>query len=149
MIQEEPKERVRESTTDAANQSVDNKTLSNIQQFGYAGPDAIKSRLQDLDKEWDIEKTLEVNAASLALTGVLLGAFVNKKWFVLPGIVSGFLLQHGLQGWCPPLPIFRKLGIRTTREINEERTALKTLRGDFAPPLPASPKGLLETVRKN
>jgi hypothetical protein len=37
-----------------------------------------------------------------------------------------------LQGWCPPLPILRSLGVRTADEINEERYALKALRGDFA-----------------
>jgi len=43
-----------------------------------------------------------------------------------------FCLQHALQGWCPPLTLFRRLGIRTQREIDDERTALKALRGDFA-----------------
>jgi hypothetical protein len=43
----------------------------------------------------------------------------------------GFLLQHAVQGWCPPLPLLRRLGVRTADEINEERYALKALRGDF------------------
>lgn len=30
------------------------------------------------------------------------------------------------------MPLLRKLGIRTQREIDEERFALKMLRGDFA-----------------
>ncbi|HET9942578.1 MAG TPA: hypothetical protein VFR05_04515, partial [Terriglobia bacterium] len=41
------------------------------------------------------------------------------------------LLQHAVQGWCPPVPLFRRLGIRTQREIDEERYALKAMRGDF------------------
>lgn len=59
--------------------------------------------------------------------------FVNRKWFALPAVVSGFFLQHALQGWCPPVPFFRKAGVRTTSEIDEERTALRLLRGDFRP----------------
>jgi hypothetical protein len=43
-----------------------------------------------------------------------------------------FLLQHALQGWCPPVPFFRSRGVRTAREIDQERYALKALRGDFA-----------------
>lgn len=42
-----------------------------------------------------------------------------------------FLAQHGLQGWCPPIPVFRRLEVRTDREIARERYALKALRGDF------------------
>jgi len=45
--------------------------------------------------------------------------------------VGGFLLQHGVQGWCPPLGILRRLGVRTPREIEAERYALKSIRGDF------------------
>ena len=33
----------------------------------------------------------------------------------------------------PPVPILRRLGVRTAREIDIERYALKALRGDFGP----------------
>jgi hypothetical protein len=148
MPQQEPQERVRRSSTTAANQTVDEKTLANIRKYGHAGPAAIKKRLQELGKEWNIEKTLEVNASTLALTGLVLGTFVNKKWYLVPAVVTSFLLQHGLQGWCPPLPLFRKLGIRTAREINEERTALQILRGDFDESRQATPEELLQKIRK-
>ena len=46
-------------------------------------------------------------------------------------VVGGFLLQHAVQGWCPPLPIFRRGGVRTQAEIEQERYALKAIRGDF------------------
>jgi hypothetical protein len=48
-------------------------------------------------------------------------------------VVNGFLLQHSLQGWCPPLAIFRRLGVRTAAEIEYERSMLKANRGDFTP----------------
>lgn len=94
-------------------------------------PEEIDERLLQLDREWDIERTLETNAASLALIGIGLGFTVSRKWFVLPAIVIGFLLQHALQGWCPPLPVLRRLGIRTQSEIEMERYILKAMRGDF------------------
>ena len=47
-------------------------------------------------------------------------------------MIGGFLLQHAVQGWCPPLPFFRANGVRTQSEIDEEKFALKALRGDFA-----------------
>jgi hypothetical protein len=42
-----------------------------------------------------------------------------------------FFFQHSVQGWCPPLPILRHFKIRTSKEIEQEKYALKILRGDF------------------
>lgn len=61
----------------------------------------------------------------------MLDAFTGRRWFILPGIVAGFLLQHAVQGWCPPVALFRRLGFRTASEIEAERYALKIIRGDF------------------
>jgi hypothetical protein len=93
-------------------------------------PEQIERRLRTLDREWDIERSLEANAATVCIAAVLLGLFVNRKWLVLPGLVGAFLLQHAIEGWCPPLPILRRLGFRTQTEIERERYALKALRGD-------------------
>jgi hypothetical protein len=89
--------------------------------------DQIPRRLRELDREWDIERALEANAATAVLLGLALGAGVSRKLFVLPGIVAGFLLQHALLGWCPPVPVFRRLGFRTQSEIERERCALDAL----------------------
>jgi hypothetical protein len=86
--------------------------------------------LAELDYEWDIERTLEANAGSVILLGSLLGATVDRKWFLV-STAAAFLLQHAIQGWCPPVGFFRRLGFRTATEIDYERDALKTLRGDF------------------
>lgn len=117
-------DRVRSSTSDSANDEIDRQTDRNIATFSALGEEEIKARIQQLDKEWDIERVLEVNASTLALTGLALGVFVNKKWLLLPAGVLTFLLQHGLQGWCPPLPILRRLGVRTRGEIDREKYAL-------------------------
>jgi hypothetical protein len=93
----------------------------------------IDQRLIELDREWDIERTIEANAATLAFAGVALGATVDRRWLALPALVTGFLFQHAVQGWCPPVPILRRMGFRTADEINRERYALKALRGDFQP----------------
>jgi len=96
-----------------------------------AHPEKIEKRLRDLDREWDTERTLEANAATLALSGTLLGLLGRRRYLLLPAVVTGFLLQHALQGWCPPLSVIRRLGVRTPAEIEAERYALKALRGDF------------------
>jgi hypothetical protein len=84
-----------------------------------------------------------MNAGIVSLSGVVLGATLSRRVLVLPALVFVFFFQHATQGWCPPLPVFRKIGVRTRREINKEKYALKALRGDFddmAPEGPAPPR---------
>ena len=118
-------DRVRSSTASHVNEEIDLQTDINIQRYNGKSKAEILERIQMLDKEWDIERVLEVNASTLALSGLILGVTKNRKWLFLPGIVLPFLLQHGLQGWCPPLPLLRRLGIRTRGEIDREKYALK------------------------
>ncbi|HWG47122.1 MAG TPA: hypothetical protein VN688_30440 [Gemmataceae bacterium] len=120
-------------TSACSNEAIHRQTEEKVAQVAAAGSEAIERRLRELDREWDIERSLEANAASVGLIGLGLGAFVSRRFYILPGLVCGFLLQHALQGWCPPVPIFRRLGFRTASEIDHERYALKALRGDFRP----------------
>ena len=124
-------ERVPRHTAEAINEQIRCQTEENIARYAAAGPAAIERRLAELDREWDIERTLEANAATAVLVGVTLGATVDRRFFYFPAVVAGFLLQHAVQGWCPPVLIFRRLGFRTSSEIDQERYALKALRGDF------------------
>jgi len=124
-------ERVPEHTAEHVNEQIRSQTEERVARLAASGRRAIDERLVELDQEWDIERTLEANAATLSLVGLTLGATVDRKWFVFPGVIAAFLLQHAVQGWCPPLPVFRRLGIRTASEIDYERYALKAIRGDF------------------
>lgn len=124
-------ERVQNSTSASVNEEIRRQTDRNIARYRNANRYAIDRRLAELDEEWDIERTLEANASLAVLAGVTLGATVDRRWFLFPAIVAGFLLQHSIQGWCPPLPIFRRLGIRTTSEIDRERRALVQLRQEY------------------
>jgi len=113
------------------NERVDRETQACLDRFATASRDEITAHIHELDREWDIERRLQANASFLALSGVVLGATFSKKWLAVPGVVFSFLLQHAIQGWCPPLPIFRKMGARTAKEIHREKYALKALRGDY------------------
>jgi len=124
-------QRVPESTAEHVNDKIRRSTEERIARTVAAGPEAIDRRLSELDREWDTERTLEANASVVILIGLALGAFASPWWFLLPTAVAAFLLQHAIQGWCPPLPVFRRLGFRTQTEIGQERTALKAIRGDF------------------
>lgn len=123
--------RVEENTSDQVNESIRRQTEQNVARYAQLGPAAIDQRLAQLDQEWDVERCLETMAPSFTLLGLTLGLTVDRRWLVLPFVVQSFFLQHAIQGWCPPIPVLRRLGVRTTAEIDQERYALKALRGDF------------------
>lgn len=124
-------ERVEKHTNSEINKRIYKDTLLNIGKHLDKSNEEISDRIEELENEWDVERVLETNASSLILAGIVLGYTVNKKWYILSGTVGGFLLQHALQGWCPSLPLIRRMGYRTPTEIHEEIAALRFIRGDF------------------
>lgn len=123
-------ERIWNQTDEQINQRIRQQTEMNLSYYSDH-PDQIEQRISELDQEWDTERTLETLASSFVLGGLVLGARGGRMWKLLPFVVSGFLLQHAVQGWCPPLAVIRRLGVRTQREIDTERFGLKILRGDL------------------
>jgi hypothetical protein len=121
---------VRSITSENHNRQIDEKTIEYLNKYAKKSDRKKEARILELEKEWDIERALELNAAALGLSGVLLSTR-NRNWLILPGVVTAFLIQHAVQGWCPPIELFRALGVRTRKEIDQEKYALKALRGDF------------------
>lgn len=128
----ESADRVRANTADEINRQIDRDIDTRVREYATRARPEISRRIEELDREWDMERLLEINASAIAFTGLLLGATHSKKWLIVPGVVLPFLFQHAVQGWCPPVPVFRRLGVRTREEIDRERYAMKVLRGDFA-----------------
>ncbi len=124
------RDRVPQHTAEEVNWRIQREIETSVRYFAHH-PREIPERLRELDQEWDIERAIEANAAALAFTGVALAAIGRRRWLMLPALVTGFLFQHALQGWCPPVPVLRRLGFRTSYEIEQERKALEALRGDF------------------
>ena len=134
------RERVAINTSQEINQYIRQRTERSLMEAIAGGPDVVERRLEELDHEWDIERMLETMAPTITLVGLALGVTKNRKWLFVPAFVQTFFLQHALQGWCPPIPVLRRLGFRTADEINEERYALKALRGDFKKLTPSRKK---------
>ena len=141
-------ERVRKNTSDERNRKIDQKIVESIAYHNSSGSDRITRRIKELDQEWDTERVLEVNMPIVALIGLALGAFVHPYWLAFPTLVLLFFLQHAIQGWCPPLPIFRSLGYRTKQEIHKEKYSLKFLRGDFDNLSQKDSEAIFEAVSK-
>jgi hypothetical protein len=115
--------RVTKHTPSEVNRRIAEETYRRLEAIGDS-PRRIRARLAELDREWDIERAIEANAAVLALSGSVLGLTVHRGFLALPIAVTAFLLQHAVQGWCPPVPLLRRMGFRTHREIEDERHQL-------------------------
>src|SRR3954454_22374070 len=129
-----------ERNSDAAIKAARDAGIRDSLRFHAARQHEIPARLAELDHEWDVDRAITANAAAFTLAGLALTALVNRRFIAVPAMVGGFLLQHAIQGWCPPVTLLRRLGFRTRAEICEERCGLKMLEGEyrsFGDPAPA------------
>jgi hypothetical protein len=117
-------DRVRHRTADEVNAAIDRGIERNVRLYRNQDDGTIRERIRELDEEWDMERVLETNASALALAGVVLAVTHSRKWLALSAAVTGFLLLHATQGWCPPVPALRRMGVRTRKEIDREKYAL-------------------------
>jgi hypothetical protein len=136
-------ERVPAHTSAAVNEAIRLDALQSIARVSGQSFNEIEQRLDELSSEWDIERALEANASTLMLLSLGLGTLVDRRWFAFSSVIAAFLLRHAIQGWCPPVPILRRLGFRTSQEIDAERFAIKFARGDFSG---QSPSGVFENL---
>jgi hypothetical protein len=125
--------RVHDRTSAKVNRDIEEQMRADVTRVARLGPHAIDNRIMELEREWDIERAVETGASLQVLLGLMLGAFVNKRFFAWSGFVACFLLLHSIQGWCPPVPMLRRLGFRTPAEIEDEINALRLIRGDLRP----------------
>jgi hypothetical protein len=96
-----------------------------------AGPQAIEDRLTDLDREWTAGRITKAVIGVALVVGFVLAAFVNPWWLILPAVGGLFLLQYLFDrtSWLGRL--FHTMGFRHGSEVDQEKMALKVLRGDF------------------
>lgn len=122
-------DRVRDASPEAVNRRISAEMIEQVRIHG-SSPAAIGRRLRELDREWDIERTLFAITSINMLMGLTVSS-KDRRWLAWPFAVAGFQLQHAIHGWCPPVSVLRRLGVRTRQEIDAERVALKAVRGDF------------------
>lgn len=116
-------DRVRRMTPHQTNIKIDRKTQRNIRGVESMGADAVWRRLEELDREWDIDRAVMALFSSLVFVQ-LMAARKNRNWLWGPLIQTPFLFMHAMIGWCPPTALLRPLGFRTRKEIEAEREAL-------------------------
>jgi hypothetical protein len=79
----------------------------------------------------DMERAVLIEASALGGLGLILGLTRHRAWFLLPLGIFGLMMWHGSTGSCPPGNMMRRMGLRSRKDMDEERYALKVLRGDF------------------
>jgi hypothetical protein len=96
-----------------------------------AGLPAIEDRLNELEREWTAGRITKAVLGVLLVVGFAMTAIFSPWWLVLPAVGGVFLLQYlfSRTSWLGVL--FHKLGYRTGWEVDQEKMALKVLRGDF------------------
>jgi hypothetical protein len=124
-------DRVARFTPKRTNERIIEKMESNISLYAQ-NPNRISERLLELDREWDIDRAIELWGAGAISVVTLLGFTRSRKFHGAAWAVGAFLLSHALFGWCPPTAVLRQLGFRSAHEIESEKISLRILRGDFA-----------------
>lgn len=124
-------DRVRRYSTDAQLRRIDDRIARNVRLYSNQPRDVVDDRIEELRNEWSIERILQLNAAAIGLSSILLAITHSRKWGLLTCGALGFFLLHATDGFDPPLPLLRQLGVRSRAEIDRELYALKLLRGDF------------------
>lgn len=127
-----PADRVRARTAASVLRRIDARTIEDLARLADEDAGTASAHLDRLDREWDTDRAIEAEAAVTGLLGLALAAVVDRRFMVLTGIVGAAVFMHAATGWYPLLPVMRRLGIRTAREIERERYAAKVLRGDFS-----------------
>lgn len=95
------------------------------------GPTAINDRLDHLDREWSAGRVSKAVLAVVILAGTILTLTVAGWWVVLPAAAGLFLLQYLFTRVSWVVRVFQEAGFRTKSDIEHEKFALRTLRGDF------------------
>jgi hypothetical protein len=95
-----------------------------------AGPQAIEDRLVELDREWTAGRMTKASLGVVIVAGFAL-SFLSPWWLILPAAGGVFLLSYlfGRTSWLGKM--FNEMGYRTGYEVDQEKMALKVLRGDF------------------
>ena len=113
-------------TDNAVNRRIRDETRRRVEHY-RSRPEDIGRRLKTINEEWDVERMLATMSSLVSLFGVGMAFAGRRRALALALGVQSFYLLHALRGWCPPLPLLRRLGFRTPMEIEQERCALKAI----------------------
>jgi hypothetical protein len=124
-------DRIRRLTFKSDLDRIDKGIRDSVRMHANQDRDAISRRLEELDREWPVERALMAGAGAFVWLGLILGGIVKRRLTAISAVAGAMLILFAIFGWAPPVLIIRRFGFRTRGEIDSERIALKILRGDF------------------
>jgi hypothetical protein len=123
---------VRSHAPEEVNKRIDERVERCVRHMAEQERSEISRYLEKLEREWDLNRAVTVVGSAVAVLGLWLARRDGGRWRILGGLAAGLMLQHGLLGFGPLAELVRALGgVRTRKEIDLEKFALKALRGDF------------------
>ncbi len=101
-----------------------------LHRIAEGGHESVADRINQLDEEWSAGQLTKAAAGVLVVGGLAL-ARRHALFVLLPAAGAVALAQSasGRKSWLSAL--FNQCGYRSRSEIERERLALRTLRGDF------------------
>ena len=114
-------------TATEVNQRIREETTQRLAYY-REHPEQIGRRIKALNEEWDIERALATGlVVPLAPRAGARSRARTDGGSLLTAGVQSFYLQHSLQGWCPPLPMLRRLGFP---DADGDRAGARWVEGD-------------------
>jgi hypothetical protein len=104
---------------------------SRMARLATDGPAAVEARLKELDSQWSAGRVAKSILAIAILIGTVLTVTVNWWWVLLPTSAGLLLMQYLFAERSLLVAFLQGLGYRSRGEIEHEKFALRTLRGDF------------------
>jgi hypothetical protein len=109
--------------------------------YGSLGPQAVADRLKALEDEPDLETVATLGLAGTGVLALIFGIMGSRLWRLLAWAALPLIFAHARGRLAAPGEFLKTLGLRSRREIEEEKYALKALRGDFRDIGEARPDG--------
>jgi hypothetical protein len=124
-------DRIRRLTFKSDLDRIDQGIRDSVRRHANLDQAAISRRIEELDREWPVERALMAGAGTFVWLGLILGGIVKRRLTAISAVAGAMLILFAIFGWVPPVLFIRRFGFRTRGEIDSERIALKILRGDF------------------
>ena len=99
--------------------------------YGSLGSQAVVDRLKALEDEPDLETVATLGLAGMGVLALVFGMLGSRLWRLLAWAVLPLIFAHARGRLAGPGEFLKTLGLRSRKEIEEEKYALKALRGDF------------------
>lgn len=102
-----------------------------LRKLAEAGPSAIDERLAHLERTWTAGRASKASVGIMIVLGLFLGLTVNPYWLLLPLACGVILAEYLVRRQSVLGGLFRGLGLPSGADVEQEKLALKALRGDF------------------